>query len=464
MKTMKKVLALVVAMMMIAAMSSVALAAGTGTITITPPEGTQSATTNTYKIYKVFDADGNGTNISYKLVSGKTTAPAGFSVDAAGNVTYAGAEGTTELTAADIAAIAAYVTEDDLVATATSTGTANAVASNLPNGYYYITTSTGSVVTIDSTNPNAEVEDKNVVPPVVKSAGTQYDAAALKAIAAVGTDQPFTAQITKTKGAKNLIFTDTMTNMTYNGDVVITVSEGTAPTAAQAVVTETAGGFKVAFDDEYIAGLKDNTVITLKYTGKVTSDALSVNPAKNTASLTYGDNNAPSATPPEVEVYNAKISVLKQNGTDLTSDNKPTPLQGAGFVLKNSEDKYYTLTTVDGVKTIVWVDKIDDADEHMSGADGSVPAFTGLADGTYTLEEKTVPAGFNKAADVDVTIAAGNYDAANLEQEKTIVNNKGTELPSTGGMGTTILYTVGGILVLGAAILLVVRRRVGAGK
>ena len=89
-------------MVMVLGMSTMVFAAGTGSITITPPDGVDTTQTITYKIYKVFDADGNGSAISYKLVSGKTTAPAGFTVDTAGNVTYAGTAGATELTQADI--------------------------------------------------------------------------------------------------------------------------------------------------------------------------------------------------------------------------------------------------------------------------------------------------------------------------------------------------------------------------
>ena len=95
MKKMRKIFALLIAMVMVLGMSTMVFAAGTGSITITPPDGVDTTQTITYKIYKVFDADGNGTAISYKLVSGKTAAPAGFTVDGAGNVTYAGTAGAT---------------------------------------------------------------------------------------------------------------------------------------------------------------------------------------------------------------------------------------------------------------------------------------------------------------------------------------------------------------------------------
>lgn len=108
---------------------------------------------------------------------------------------------------------------------------------------------------------------------------------------------------------------------------------------------------------------------------------------------------------------------------------------------------------------MTWVEDIADATEKTSGSDGAVPAFTGLGNGTYTLVEKTVPSGYNKAADEAFTIVGNDYTASNLEQTKTAINNQGSVLPSTGGIGTTIFYAIGAVLVIGAGIVLVTRRR-----
>jgi len=460
MKKMKKIFALLIAMVMVLGMSTAVFAAGTGSITITPPDGTESGTTNTYKIYKVFDADGDGDAISYKLVDGKTTAPAGFSVDAGGNVTYtgtatAGEDGKVELTADDIAAIAAYVKDDTPVATVTSTGTAEAVASGLANGYYYITTSTGTVVTVDSTNPNAEVEDKNVVPPVTKvidgvSTGS-FDAAGKNAIAQVGTKVSYTATVTVEKGQHNYVFHDTMgTGLTYNNDAAVTGIDAKDYTIKE---TPNEGDtITIAFED----GIAEGTVITIKYSATVNSDALTVDYANNTASVSYGDGNGSSSVPVDPKVYTAGISAVKYDGnnTEATDDDKA--LAGAGFKLKNSEDKYYKLDN--GVVT--WVEK-DAADEHISDSVGKVAEFTGLGSGTYTLEETTVPSGYNQSADVSFTIDTAKADPTEADLHKTadVFNNKGSVLPSTGGIGTTIFYIIGAILVIGAGVVLVTRRR-----
>ena len=450
MKKMKKLFAMLIAMVMVLGMSMSVFAAGTGSITITPPSDVDTTQTITYTIYKVFDADAStdGSKISYKLVEGKTTAPAGFTVDAAGNVKYAGGDSVTKLSEADIAAIAAYVENDAPVATATSTGGAAAVAQNLPNGYYYITTTTGTVVTIDSTKPNATVEDKNIIPGVDKkiTGATSYDEDGKKALAQVGTEVEYTATITVGKGQIGYVFKDTLGTGLEYVENSLTVTDMTAGT--DYTLNVSGQNITVTFEDDSIKNLKQDTEIVVTYKATVTSAALQDDPANNTATISYGNNSQYTSEPSEAEVYNAKITVEKQDGDEQ-------PLAGAGFVLKNAENKYYTLTD-DG---IVWVDSEDAADEHVSVADGSVEAFTGLADGTYTLVEKTVPAGYNKAEDKEFTIAQHNYAADNLKQEATVVNQAGSVLPSTGGMGTTIFYALGAVLVIGAGVVLVTRRR-----
>jgi fimbrial isopeptide formation D2 family protein/LPXTG-motif cell wall-anchored protein len=489
---MKKILALAVALVMVLAMGVTVFAAdlptgtkgGEKTITITPPENVASDATNTYTVYKVFNATTDGDNIAYKSLDG--TAPAGFVVDIDNNVylgtatdTATGAEGeiqitvtggtkkyivpstASELTADQIAAIAAYTGKVE-VGTVTITGTTETTVTVPDYGYYYITTSTGTVVTIDSTHKSAEVRDKNTVPALNKKitntdkttagmAGT-IDADGKKALAELGKDVEYTAEITVGKGAKGYEFHDKMgSGLTFKGNSSVTVTADPAVTGDWYTIKatpDTGDTLTITFAD----GIAENTKITIKYVGTVNSDALTVDTGKNTARVDYGDENSNNHTPDsETNVYNAKFTVTKKDGKDQ-------PLAGAGFVVKNADNKYYKK---DGT-VVSWVTDIAQATEYTSNASGEVESFTGLVDGTYTLVEKTVPSGYNKAADSTFTIAASNYETANLVQTAEVINNSGAELPSTGGIGTTIFYIVGAVLVAGAAIILVTRRKMSA--
>ena len=452
MKKMRKVFALLMVMAMVLGMNMVAFASddttaptpATGKITITPPSNTPDDQSFTYTIYRIFDATvGADGAVAYKLLPGcaDTDVPAGFTAER-GYVT--GAPDSLEDTTEAFKNYAKKVSAGTITTTGPNPGTSG----SLTPGYYYVETTSGAAVIV-TPGGDIEIEDKNELSEIKKSAGTAYSEAAKKAIAAVGTDQPFTIVVTKKHGATKLVVTDTMTNMTFNADS-LTVT----PTDAEDYdVTPAAdgAGFTVTFDADYIKELADDTEITLNYTGKVTSDALQTNPATNTATLTTDDD---TSFEDEVEVYNAKITVSKKKESETGEG-----LADAGFVLKNAANKYYKLAA-DG-KSITWVDSIADADEHMSASDGTVPAFTGLEEGTYTLEEKTIPAGYNKAADQSVEVKAedSNNYGTDLALEPIVVNNAGATLPTTGGIGTTMFYSVGSALVIGAVVLLISKRR-----
>lgn len=451
-----------------------------GTITITPPENTLDTSSNTYEIYKVFEASGYKSDtderISYRLVEGKETAPAGFEVDNAGNVKYVGTSEDGNLTPADIEAIKAYVTKKDLVDTVTVTGTTKAVSKALKNGYYFITTTTGTVVTIDSTNPDVTVDDKNSVPEVSKkiTKASSVDEDGKKALAQLGTEVFFEAEVTVGKGAENYVFHDKMSKgLSYNGNAEVWIGDDEVASENYSKDTQDEDTLTIAFDNEYISTLAAGTKLVIRYTATVTEAALTQDPAKNTAYVSYGDKNGSNNTPvSETETYNAIFTITKHDGEEK-------PLAGAGFVIKNADGKYYRFNEATEAEeaqgtegeegyvpakeaaeaSVSWVEDIKDATEYVSDNEGLVPAFTGLANGTYTVIEKTVPAGYNKAEDKDFTIEEHDYTDENLNQKATVINKAGIVLPHTGGMGTTIFNVLGTILVIGAGVMLVARRR-----
>jgi fimbrial isopeptide formation D2 family protein/LPXTG-motif cell wall-anchored protein len=487
-KTRTGLLAIMATVVMLFAMAVAAVPAlaAQGTITITPPSNTQTGTMNEYKVYKVFDATGDGTNISYKLPSGKTlTGDMGtyFSADTAGNITArdAAKDASEQLTAGAISAIATFVANDEPVATVTSSGTNPATAKELDNGYYYITTSTGSVVTVTSTNPNAAVNDKNTVPSVTKQITNVEDNAGSvttdgkAAIVQAGKKVTYKATVTFGKGSKSVKFHDAMdTNLELSatGNVSVAIKDKNNETISGDVLytvqqtPDNGDTITISFAD----GRNEGDYAEITYSATVKSSALHTTPAKNNAWVTYGDK--PSSTNHvDTEVYNAQFRVLKHTGT---GEN----LGGAGFVLKNSQGKYYKLSG----DVVSWEENESDATEMTSDkSTGYTPYFVGLPDGTYTLIEKTVPSGYNKAADSTFTVKGvaqstvtqakaadgalyatadgSNATIANLNQQSTVVNNAGQALPTTGGPGTTLMYIIGAALVIAAAVALIARRK-----
>lgn len=486
MKKFRKLFAVLAASALVGAMPFTTMAnpninmnSGSASITVTLPGLPKGSTaTNVYKVYRVFDAtsDGINTNISYKLNNNHTDVPAGFKLDN-GNVTYVGTGENGQLTQDDIKAIKEYVKDDEPVATVNTTAEDDKFTlTGLPYGYYYISTTTGTLVTVNSTNPVAEVQDKNEVPTLDKKITGVTDGSldddGKKALAQVGTTVHYASTIIVGKGAEGYVFHDDMGSGLELVTDKITVDDDDdnvkAPVSGTDYTLSTTRSddtIYIAFDNDYIGKLAEKTVITISYDAIVTSGALTYNSVngKNTASLDYGHSTGTNSTPTkETEVHNAKLTVTKnQPDPDDPEGKKTIPLAGAGFVIKNEAGKYYKYTVDKTTKkaSVTWAVDIGDATEQVSDEHGNVPAFTGLANGTYTLVEKTTPFGYNTAQDQTFTITAHDYGEMNLEQTATVTNVKGLELPSTGGMGTVAFAVVGLIVMAGAAVTLIIKKR-----
>ncbi len=470
MKLMKKLLTAVFALVMMIGLSTRAFAEDgepaestvSGTITVK-----KNFKEQTYELYKIFDAtategrtEESPDGISYKLMVGKTDFKATvngkevdgskwFTIDDVGNVSLA--DGVSSITFdAEFAGWAkAYGTQIGESLTASKNDDETVKWENLTAGYYFITTTTGSLVTVDSITPSVEVEDKNTIPEVDKTITGASDISedGKKALAQIGTEVEFKAEVTVGKGSKSLYFHDKMdAGLTFiSGSVTVT---GVGSDKYEILDPPVAGDtFTIKFAD----GLTEDTDIKITITYRAIINADAVTKVENHAKLTYGDNST-STQESKTETYNAKVSVKKYDGAEI--NNKP--LAGAGFKLKNSKGEYYHYD--EKANVVSWVDEAS-GDEHVSDAHGDVAPFIGLAAGTYTLVESTVPSGYNKASDTTVTVNAGDYTEKNLRQEIEIENNTGTELPSTGGTGTTMFYVFGALLVIAAGVLLVSRKR-----
>ena len=165
---------------------------------------------------------------------------------------------------------------------------------------------------------------------------------------------------------------------------------------------------------------------------------------ENKAEINYSEQHSEDKV--YVETYDFQL--YKTDGTKFLND--------AGFKLYDAATGGNQITVAKD-NTGYYVDASGTAEIMVDSEDGV--NVRGLAPGTYYLEETTVPDGYNKLAGrTAVTIASGATEAVEI----TVVNNAGTELPSTGGIGTTIFYIVGAILVIGAVVVLVTRRRMSS--
>ena len=405
------------------------------------------------------------------------------SFDAQGYVTWV--EG------ADAAAFAKLAQVEAAKMTADATATAPAAAEgktystvtldNLKLGYYLVDTTLGTLCSLDTTNPDVVMEEKNEVPTNVKtveedSTGNYGE----KNDADIGQTVNFKSTITAQAGAENYVFHDTMSaGLTYTGVTGITLN-GTEVDASNDTVVSTGltdgCTFEVRFTQAFCDTLKANDQIVISYTATLNENAVIAGAGNpNESKLSYGDSSVAggdhNVTPPsETITYTWDLDVLKYaNGVESNV------LADAQFVLLNSA-KTKVATIVNG-KVTGWADVPAAVEGTITwpantvlttGANGKIE-IDGLDADTYYLREFKAPDGYNKlATDVDFTISgATEGEGGTLTYTTPVIkvnNQSGTELPSTGGIGTTVFYVVGGLLVVGAFILLVSKRRVGAEK
>lgn len=374
---------------------------------------------------------------------------------------------------------------------AQSTGT-GPYTITVPSDGYYLVRDEGTVTATDGgTNfilqviGNVDVTPKTTNAPdvdkKVKLHGVPGADLSNAVSAEVGHEVDFTITTTIPTGL------DSYTNYTFN--IVDTMSEGLTYKGDFLVHTV---GAKTSLqkDEDYTLTIEGQTItVTLKskyvlanpgqkieitYVAAVNDKSLTKDRENNSVHIVYSNNPADSNSTANtvdkvVYVYNFDIVIDKVDG----ADNKK--LEGAQFALYKETgyvDLYYQWydENHENSNTFGWS---TEADRTIVKTDkNGVASFKGLVPGTYYLQEIKAPDGYNtldKPVKVEITATYddnGNITTNATQNEQkhyqvtsTITNNKGTVLPSTGGIGTTIFYVVGGLLMVGAAILLITKKR-----
>ena len=335
--------------------------------------------------------------------------------------------------------------------------------SNLEFGYYYITSSLGSAVTIDSATPSAEVYDKNETKPTVpKKTIVSVDGTAqnevTEANAHVGSVVGFkvTAEtnnwIDKDTIRTEFVLEDTPTNMTIDATSVKVKMNGTEIAA-----------------DAFTAAIADGKLtVTIPMTDKNGNSVYPANlgttpgliPVEVTYSATIDATAADGAAVNTIPGQNVKVYTYMFQLDKV--DETGAALKGAQFGLYKGDTKVKFTKNSDGSYTynesgdVTVIDLTETATAIIKGLDN-------LQD--YKLKEIKVPKGYNQVEDVTVEkaklVKADGTNTASQYDVK-VENKKGTELPSTGGIGTTLFYVIGAALVLGSGVLMVSKKRMSA--
>ena len=504
MKRIRKIAALVLAAVMVMAMGITAFAATDGSIIVTNATAGQ-----TYKAYKIFTASpSNPDDVTSDIIYTATLAQTeitGFGTYFDKALDQDGNYSITKKAGADDEELIQWVKNnfeslkqgDAIDGTWTDNDTYK--FSGLDYGYYYITSSLGTVVTIDTAGKNVEVVDKNASTPTgpekkitaeksaIDQSLDQSGIAVTNNDTSVGSTETFTVTFNATNWVKSedgqtpepgtlgtkvteWNFTDTPEGLEINPSTVKIYVNGTD---AAHDVTSTVTDISVSTDGVltftipwvdgqgkhlYPAETPGSELIpvTIVYNAKITADAATA-VAPNKVVIKYNDNTQVGQEA-VTDTYTYKFKLEKK-------DEKGNALEGAQFELyfgsdtSNSENALKFVQVEDGVYRY---DPTGTVTRISPTGTDATAKIIGLDDASYTLKEVVVPKGYNKAADQAVS-GLSRVDAEETSTTTvTITNLKGAELPSTGGMGTTIFYVVGAVLVIGAGVVLIARRRMNS--
>ncbi|MDD6319568.1 MAG: SpaH/EbpB family LPXTG-anchored major pilin [Oscillospiraceae bacterium] len=481
MKHARKLAGILLAMVMALALALPAFAAGTNTITVNDAQANE-----TYNIYKMLDLIVNDDLSAYSYTV--NTAWAGFfgeggdgaayvSIDGLGYVTWKDGMGDADDMEAFGKAAATYANGKSTAATAiTPSADGSITFNNLEDGYYLVTSTNGTLAMVFTSplKPNATVNEKN--PDATLDKQVQEDSNSQwgeENSAQIGDTVNFKTTISAKKGAKNYVLHDQMEDgLTLNqNSIVVKVGETTLTKDANYTVAfNTTDGcdFEITFTQTYLDTISGDTTIVVTYSAILNGNAeIADQTNDNKTQLTYGANSKTEWDTTSTKTFMFDI---------VKTDSNYKLLSGAKFELydaKTSGNKIPLVKNTDGTYRVATTAESSAAGFVSAVIEAGKVTVKGLdADTTYWLEETHAPDGYNKLPGrVEVKIVKTNLTTsmtgdtwATGNGGVQITNNAGTELPSTGGIGTTIFYVVGSILVLAAVVLLITKKRMSEDK
>lgn len=435
----------------------------TGSITITNPQGDR-----TYTAYKIFDVTYSGKNHSYTISETDPAYPtvkayaavpnSGLTLTAVANTKKYNVSVDANFSAASFAQH--LKTNKDSLGTGTNFAADGKTmkASDLALGYYFVFGTNGTVCEL-ATAQNIEIRDKNEAPQIEKTVDDK------DGTVQIGQKLTYTitGKVPSTKGYTKFTYevTDTMTEgLTFNKDVKVTIGGKDAT----ATIKNNGNGF-VASVNMMDYQTQIDAPVRITYTATVNEKAIQSDKETNTATLKYSNNPADKdstdGSTVKVDVFSFNIVINK-----YATNNPDTKLEGAKFVLKNKDGKYYQCDTA--TKAVTWVDAKDNPTEVITDTYGAA-RFDGLEAGTYYLEETAAPAGYNQLTK-DITIVLNKNNSATIDGKDStpgdghslttgVANSTGAMLPETGGTGILILVTLGALAVICSGVFLVTNKR-----
>lgn len=351
-------------------------------------------------------------------------------------------------------------------------------ANNLPLGYYLVDSSAGALCNVNTTRPNVEINEKNGTPTVEKKVKEDSkDTFESSNTADIGQTLEFKTTITAQAGAQNYVLHDKMdAGLTFTGTVSVSLKKNdTKPEQIlennkdYVLKTSDLGEictFHIEFTKDLCDSLSAGDQIIVSYSAILNENAVVGNAGnKNDTWLKYGNGTDTAHSSTTTKTY--EIPVFKYTG-----NNKP--LAGAKFTLSknsNGSDPIELIKVNDETKDLTY--RVAKTGEKPVATEITTPSngkfvIQGLDADTYYLTEAEAPKGYNKLASPikveindDGTLKIDDKDkigGASITQVN-VENKTGTLLPSTGGMGTTIIYMAGAILVIASGIVLVSKKR-----